>query len=521
MTDQTPISPESNALIVRELNVGEPRRELPEPEVARVVNGALPADTPGTTLTVVYLNTVKGDKVTYEWVGSKTGSATDSLELSSVTAGKPLPFNIKAELIKGNDGGTVVASYFIERAAGGTSRSNELKFSVGEALNLTFTNEPYTIGPAGWITTELLLSTSSDNPVPGGKLSLTLPADFTYLDGGSGQRDFITDDVGRVSVGFRGTLIPGPYSLRATSDNQTATATITVAGLGIPVGDGPQYVAVNPEGTRAYVGNVISRTVSVIDTTTNRVLTHISVGNGPEGITVSPDGTRVYVCNAHGNTVSVIDTATYQVLTTIQVEGSPRRIAINPTGTRAYACNFASETVSVIDTATDHVLTNIPVPDKPYSIAISPDGTRAYICGFNAYLFLVIDTATNQVLKSIPIGSAPWGIAVSPDGIHAYVCVDDGKVLVIDTATELVLTDIPVRAAHGIAVSPDGTRVYVSGYGYSTFSVIDTATNQLLRSISVSTNPYGVAVSPDGARAFICHPPGRMVSVIDTATIES
>ncbi|WP_414870767.1 hypothetical protein, partial [Pseudomonas sp. IT-347P] len=36
------------------LQVGEPRLELPEPEVAGVVDGVLPADTDGTTLTVVY-----------------------------------------------------------------------------------------------------------------------------------------------------------------------------------------------------------------------------------------------------------------------------------------------------------------------------------------------------------------------------------------------------------------------------------------------------------------------------------
>ncbi|TFB35508.1 hypothetical protein [Pseudomonas sp. F01002] len=118
------------------LQVGEPRLELPEPEVEGVVDGVLPPDRPGTTLTVKYLNTVKDDVVTYEWVGSKTGTATDWVKLSSFTAGKPVPFSIKAELIKGNEGGTVKASYFIDRAVGGTSFSNALTFGVGAALEL-------------------------------------------------------------------------------------------------------------------------------------------------------------------------------------------------------------------------------------------------------------------------------------------------------------------------------------------------------------------------------------------------
>jgi hypothetical protein len=116
------------------LQVGEPRRELPKPEVAGVDNGALPADIDGTTLVVPYRNTDKNDLVTYEWKGSIAGLATDSIKLSSLTAGQPVPFPIEAKHIKGNEGGTVRASYFIQRALGGTSYSDTLEFNVGAGL---------------------------------------------------------------------------------------------------------------------------------------------------------------------------------------------------------------------------------------------------------------------------------------------------------------------------------------------------------------------------------------------------
>ncbi|WP_460110125.1 hypothetical protein [Pseudomonas sp. S3_H04] len=118
------------------LQIGEPRKELPEPTVDGVVNGALPADTSSTTLTVNYLKTFKDDIVTRFWEGSITGVSNDWVKLSAITAGQPVPFTIKAELIKGNEGGTVKAYYQIERAAGGTSYSDTLEFSVGVALDL-------------------------------------------------------------------------------------------------------------------------------------------------------------------------------------------------------------------------------------------------------------------------------------------------------------------------------------------------------------------------------------------------
>ena len=118
------------------LQVGEPRLELPEPEVAGVVNGFMPPDKDGTTLTVPYLKTNPGDIATYFWFGSKTGMASDSIPLTSITAGKPIPFTIGAGLIKGNTNGMIETKYLIKRAAGGTSYSNPLEFRVAIALEL-------------------------------------------------------------------------------------------------------------------------------------------------------------------------------------------------------------------------------------------------------------------------------------------------------------------------------------------------------------------------------------------------
>ena len=57
----------------------------------------------------------------------------------------------------------------------------------------------------------------------------------------------------------------------------------------IGVGQDPLEVAVSPDGTRAYVTNESSDTVSVLNTATNRVTATIGVGKGPYGVAVGPD----------------------------------------------------------------------------------------------------------------------------------------------------------------------------------------------------------------------------------------
>lgn len=46
--------------------------------------------------------------------------------------------------------------------------------------------------------------------------------------------------------------------------------------------------------------------MSVIDTTTNTVVSTIAVGDGPFGVAISPDGTHAYITNANSDTVSMI-----------------------------------------------------------------------------------------------------------------------------------------------------------------------------------------------------------------------
>jgi YVTN family beta-propeller protein len=74
-------------------------------------------------------------------------------------------------------------------------------------------------------------------------------------------------------------------------------------------------VAVSPDGSKVYVVNEGSGSVSVIDTATNTVTT-IPVGQSPKGVAVTPDGSKVYVVNEGSSSVSVIDTATNTVIPT-------------------------------------------------------------------------------------------------------------------------------------------------------------------------------------------------------------
>ena len=82
----------------------------------------------------------------------------------------------------------------------------------------------------------------------------------------------------------------------------------------------------NADGSRVYVTNQSGGNVSVIDATNNAVVSTITVGGNPREIALNADGTRAYVTNS--GYVSVIDTTTRTVVTSIPVGDSPIGVAV-------------------------------------------------------------------------------------------------------------------------------------------------------------------------------------------------
>ncbi len=115
-------------------------------------------------------------------------------------------------------------------------------------------------------------------------------------------------------------------------------------------------------------GIAASGTVSVIDLRSHAVLAEIPVGLHPSGMTLSPDGTRLYVANANSDTVSVIDTSSLQVVATwdtrptpeLPFGSAPNALAISPDGARLFVANGGNNCVAVLDTNTGKVQGLIP-----------------------------------------------------------------------------------------------------------------------------------------------------------------
>ncbi|KAA8744423.1 beta-propeller fold lactonase family protein [Pseudomonas koreensis] len=376
---------------------------------------------------------------------------------------------------------------------------------------LAFVNPPYLTNSSGEVQAIVLnLSTAQGAPVPNGKITLTLPADFTYADGGTGARDFSTDSMGTLTVsGVKHQGALGSYNLTAISSTQTATAKLVASGLigTISLERGPTGIDFTPDGRHAFVTSATGNTVKVIDTMSLSVINSIPAPEGPRWIVITPDGLRAFVANVNKQLVSVFDTLSHSQIKSISVGQNPEGITITPDGKHVYVVNAGSNTVSVINTENYLVIKTISVTNSPKEAATTPDGKYVLVSSFaNGNSLSIIDTKTLSVKRSISTGY-PWGIAISPDSLRAFVASSPDKTIyVIDLLTLSVINSTRVDGnPQHIAISPDGRLLFVTNPEQRSIEVINALTVSKINSFLVGRFPRQIAITPDGTRAFVCH----------------
>jgi YVTN family beta-propeller protein len=277
----------------------------------------------------------------------------------------------------------------------------------------------------------------------------------------------------------------------------------------------------------AYVSNSGSDSVSVIDTTSNKVIATIPTGKAPVNPTFAPDRQHVYVSNSQTDTITVIDVKTNEA-TAIPAGGDrPSGLAFSPDGQTLFVSLISEDYVSPgsvhsIKLATGEATPSIRMGADPERIALTPDGQHLYVSNLLDGTLAVIDTASSKIVATLMLGDLPFNPLMSKDGSLVYVGVMSANhVAVIDTKTNQILRTLPADSPNGMSFSKDLQSLFVSNAFAGTVQQVSLATNMVVKTGTVGGLSGNIAVLPDGEHAYMVRPDGTTVEVLETSTLRT
>lgn len=177
-------------------------------------------------------------------------------------------------------------------------------------------------------------------------------------------------------------------------------------------------LAATADRSRAFVPSIPDGIVTVIDLATGKVAGSVPAAFGAEGIACSSDGSRVWVGNNRSNSISVIDGQALAPIDTFEAEGFPFRLRFTPDDSRVVVSFPMAGEVRVYNEKARHIEAVITVGDEPSrgaptSLALSPDARFVATTCDNLGTVAVLDLNDSTTAAMLDAGPTPDGLAWS------------------------------------------------------------------------------------------------------------
>jgi YVTN family beta-propeller protein len=183
---------------------------------------------------------------------------------------------------------------------------------------------------------------------------------------GSQPRGIVANSAG--TRAFTGNTKMSPYSISTVDLTNDTSPTETFSGNL----NRPENLGILPDGSKVYAANFGAssggNTVAIFDPTAGTVGS-VPVGTTPTAAVANPSGTKVYVANRDSSSISVIDVPTSTVLN-LPIGFALTDIAIAPDGMHAVLSGDAK--IAFIDLSTSQLYSGPSTLDDVSGVAVAP-----------------------------------------------------------------------------------------------------------------------------------------------------
>ena len=239
------------------------------------------------------------------------------------------------------------------------------------------------------------------------------------------------------------------------------------------------------------------------------------------GLVFSPDGSRIYLANVQGSIKVFAVDAQHGVKAlrtySLPPAGAPRRkeeipagLAVSKDGSRLYVTGNLSNRLLELDVVSGKTLRTFEVGALPYEVVLA--GRKAYVSNWGG----------RRPESGSLTGPSGQGTQVRVDPVRHIA--SEGSVSVIDLDSGRTTREIMVGLhSSAMVLTPDSRHLIVANASSDSLSVIDTAKDAVIDTISLrwhpndlfGASPNALAIDPHGRTLYVCNGTQNAVAVVD------
>lgn len=215
----------------------------------------------------------------------------------------------------------------------------------------------------------------------------------------------------------------------------------------------------------------------------------ISVGSGPDAMFLTPDGKKLYIANVEDSSISVISTTSDKVVASISGIHNPWGFSQLGKSNEVAVSGYDKK-LAVIDFSTDQVIREKSYMSHLGGIIVDRTGQYLYVVAIDEKKVVKVDANTLDSLDSYNTGNGPDGIGISKDNQKVYVTnTEDGTISIINTiskTTSIINTGGKPELVHG---NHDHSLLYISNFKNDKIHIINTVTDSIIHEINGLDGP--------------------------------
>ncbi len=229
----------------------------------------------------------------------------------------------------------------------------------------------------------------------------------------------------------------------------------------------------------------------------------IQLGAPPFDWAKTADDALLFVALPSRNEVATIDLRSLKLQRRIALAGQPTRLGLQPDGRllwaayrRAQHAKDGQDGIAAIDSVDGKVLHAVTLPVGHHEIAFSEDSRYVYVSSRDSGFVSTIDSATGEVVTRTELGGQPIAL-LSLDALGQVWAIDGAQGVIhrLD-ARGAQIDRIVVEPGLGPArLTPDGRHVLILNPSQHRLEIVDTASAQVVKQLTVSGRPYDIMFS--------------------------